>query len=97
MRVRYEFESTGNKEIDILVHKFDEQIKNEYKRCGGQKELCPSYWNKLIFLEYINLDHLDWREIRSGKYWETKQNMKHPIQALQYTYDQIVKYKQKYL
>jgi hypothetical protein len=58
------------KSIDDIIEEFDEQIKSEYKFAVGDKEKCPSYWHKLLFIKTLYLDTNDWRKIRVGDYWE---------------------------
>jgi hypothetical protein len=66
---KYEFISCGNRKIDEVIIQFDKQIKKEYLNADGQKELCSSYWKKLLFINSIDLDISDWKKIRDEEYW----------------------------
>lgn len=89
--MKYEFKSTGDKEIDRIIKQFDKQIKKEYKYAGGDKEKCPSYWHKLLFLKTINLDLNDWRKIREGDYWEIRDSLQ-GIKQSKFIYNRVVDY-----
>lgn len=52
-----------------IIERFDEQIKKEYKAAKGDKDRCPSYWQKLIFIKSKSFSIADWREVRGGDYW----------------------------
>ena len=59
--------------MNSILEQYNKQIKKEiniYKK----KELCLSYWNKLLFIESKNLDINDWRKIRKDKYWLIRDN-----------------------
>tara|TARA_R110000868_G_scaffold184980_3_gene426729 strand:+ start:1238 stop:1522 length:285 start_codon:yes stop_codon:yes gene_type:complete len=73
--MRYEFNPSGNKIIDDLLKKFDNQIRIEYKQFNGNKDDCPSYIHKCIFLETLDFNINDWRKIREGNYWEIRDNL----------------------
>ena len=92
--MKYEFKSTGNKNVDSIIKQFDKQIKIEYKSAGGDKKKCPSYWDKLIFLKTLNLDINDWRKIRSGDFWLIRDSLQ-GIKQSQFIHERIVDYLSK--
>ena len=73
--MKYNFISSGDKEVDKVLKIFDRQIKQEYKKADGKKENCPSYWNKLLFLKTFDLEFCDWVEIRTDKYWTIRDSL----------------------
>lgn len=89
--MKYEFKSTGNKQIDEIIIQFDKQIKKEYKKSEGDKEKCPSYWSKLIFLKTLDLDIDDWNKIRSGDYWVIRDSLR-GIEQSKFTHERIIDY-----
>jgi hypothetical protein len=89
--MKYEFKSTGDKKIDSIVKQFDKQIKKEYKNAGGDKERCPSYWHKLLFLKTMNLDLTDWMKIRTGDYWE-KRDLLQGVEQIKFVYKKVTDY-----
>lgn len=89
--MKYEFKSTGDKKIDSIVKQFDKQIKKEYKNVGGDKERCPSYWHKLLFLKTMNLDLTDWMKIRTGDYWE-KRDLLQGVEQSKFVYKKVTDY-----
>ena len=59
--------------MNFILEQYNKQIKKEiniYKK----KELCLSYWNKLLFIESINLNIKDWQIIRTNNYWSIRDN-----------------------
>ena len=89
--MKYEFQSTGNKEIDRSIKQFDKQIKKEYKSAGGDKKKCPSYWHKLLFLKTLDLNISDWRKIRSGDYWLITDSLQE-IEQSKFIYERVCDY-----
>ena len=89
--MRYEFKSTGSKEIDKVIKQFDAQIKTEYKLTGGKKEHCPSYWHKLLFLKTLDLNTNDWNNIRSDDYWVNYDSLE-GIQKTRFIYKRVSDY-----
>ncbi len=89
--MKYEFKSTGDKKIDGIIKQFDKQIKLEYKSAGGDKEKCPSYWHKLIFIKTLCLDVKDWCKIRVGDYWETRDSLQ-GIEQSKFIYKRVTDY-----
>ena len=76
------------KQIEI----FDRQIKREIRE-ANELELCPSYWNKKLFIESIGLSSSDWREIRSGDFWDRYNRKGTPIERIVFTLSRIDSYK----
>jgi len=62
--------------VDELIIKFDRQINQERKSLNLNKEECPSYWHKLVFLKTLNLDLDDWRNIRKNDYYIVRDSLK---------------------
>ena len=89
--MKYEFKSTGNKEVDKVIKEFDKQIKKEYKSANGKKENCISFWGKRIFLKTLNLDINDWRKIRSGNYYITIASLE-GIEKSKFIYNRVIDY-----
>jgi len=89
--MKSEFKSTGNKEIDRSIKIFDKQIKKEYKSAGKDKEKCPSYWHKLLFLKTLDLNINDWRKIRSGDYWLIRDSLR-GIEQSKFIYERVCDY-----
>jgi hypothetical protein len=73
------------------IKQFDWQIKKEYKKAKGDKEKCPSYWKKLIFVASLDLSVSDWSCIRSGDYWEIADKMT-DIERDEFTFSRIKYY-----
>lgn len=50
---------------------FDYQIAKEINRNerNGKSEITNSWFHREAFIQTVDLTPLDWREIRSGKYW----------------------------
>lgn len=71
----YKFEESNNEKIDQRIEQFNIQIKQEYKLFNGNKELCPSYWNKILFIKTVNLNINDWNAIRSGDYFVIRDSL----------------------
>ena len=61
--------------FNSIIRQFDNQIRRESKIFGGDKERCPSFWEKTLFTKTINLDLSDWRKIRGGDYWEKRDSL----------------------
>jgi hypothetical protein len=80
--MKYQFQETGNKELDKIIKKFDKQIKAEYKSADGDKYRCLSYWSKNIFLESINFDLRDWKLIRTKDYWQKRDDLQRRLNNL---------------
>ena len=59
-------------EYDRILEGFDKQIKREWREAKGIKEDCRTWWSKMLFIEFNKLHVDDWRIIRSGDYWETR-------------------------
>jgi hypothetical protein len=93
--MKYQFQSTGNEIADKVIKEFDKQIRIEYKAAKGNKDLCPSYWYKLLFLDTKDLDIFEWREIRTEEYWENKKNL-NEIDGIKYTLKCVINYKRLY-
>ena len=74
--MKYQFNESGNNNIDYVVKKFDNQIKKEYKSSYGNKYTCESYWSKSLFIESLELTIDDWRKIRTEEYWLLKETLK---------------------
>lgn len=89
--MKYEFKSTGDKKIDGIIKQFDKQIKSEYKTAGGDKEKCPSYWHKLLFIKTLHLDINDWRKIRVGDYWARRDSLQ-GIEQSKFIYNRVIDY-----
>ena len=88
----YTFKSTGVESTDKLIRIFDRQIKREWGAANKDKKQCLSYWNKLIFLESATIYILDWREIRTGNYWQIRDSLK-GIGQSRFIYERIKEYK----
>ena len=88
---RYEFKSTGNKQVDRIIKQYDKQIKKEYKAAGGDRNKCISYWRKLCFLKTLDLNTNDWRKIRSGDYWLVRDSLDN-IEGIKFTIKRVVDY-----
>jgi len=82
-----------NNRITDIIKQFDRQIQKEYNNYNGKKELCPSYWNKLIFLETLHFNINDWRKIRDNDYYINADFLK-GIEKSKFIY-QIVKHYNK--
>lgn len=89
--MKYKFKGTDDKKIDEIINQFDKQIKLEYKSAGGDKERCPSYWYKLLFLKTLYLDINDWRKIRVGDYWEIRNSLQ-GIEQSKFIYKRVTDY-----
>ena len=89
--MKYKFKSTGYNQIDKAIIQFDKQIKKEYKNAGGDKQKCPSYWHKLLFLKTMNLDLNDWRKIRVGDYWSIRDSLQ-GIEQSKFIYNRVIDY-----
>jgi len=81
----------NDKKIDVIIKQLDRQIKKEYKSAGGNKENCPSYWHKLLFLKTLDLNINDWRKIRSGDYWLIRDSKK-GIERSKFIYERVCSY-----
>ena len=81
-------------EYNKLIKVFDKQIKKEYKAAKGNKYNCRSWWAKMLFIEFNKLHVDDWRIIRSGDYWETR-DRKIGIERDKYILSKIKEYKNK--
>lgn len=81
--------------VNEILAQFDLQIKNEYKKAKGDKELCPSYWHKQLFVEAMGLEIKDWKIIRSGSYWSLFKGMSE-IEQIKLKIEIIKNYKKKY-
>lgn len=78
------------KKIDSIIKQFDKQIKKEYE-AAGDKEECPSYWHKLLFLKTMNLDLNDWRKIRVSDYWSIRDSLE-GIEQSKFIYKRVADY-----
>lgn len=63
---------TGNFKQNNVIKKFDEQIKSELTYNDNDKYKCPSYWNKLLFIETENFNIFDWKIIQTDEYLNKK-------------------------
>ena len=83
-------------DLNIIIKKFDEQIKKEYRNANGDKKKCPSYWGKLIFLETMNFNINDWNKIRVGEYFKTRDSL-YGIDRSKFIYEKVMNYKKTIL
>lgn len=88
---KYKCISCGNKNIDEVIKQFDRQIKKEYLNADGEKELCSSYWKKLLFINSIDLNISDWKKIRDYEYWENMNSLT-GIEKDKYKLEKILNY-----
>jgi len=65
--MRYIFESSGDAKIDKIIKQFDSQIRHEIKEYKDSK-LCPSYFNKQLFLMNRTMSYDDWKNIRTPEH-----------------------------
>ena len=63
---------TRNSEREHVIKKFDKQIKLELTFNNNDKYKCPSYWNKLLFLETEDFNIYDWKIIQTDNYLHKK-------------------------
>ncbi len=92
--MKNKYKESRNKNVKILIEQFDKQIKIEYKQAKGKKEECQSYWNKLLFLQAIDLDFNDWRIIASEDYWKIRDSL-NGIEQSKFIYNTVANYLKK--
>ena len=68
--MKYNYDISKKKSIQIIIDRFDKDIKNEIDKTGLKKEYILSYWHKLLFIETLYLDIEDWKKIRKNEYLE---------------------------
>lgn len=77
-----------------ILKKFDRQIWWQMK-AYKQKEKCPSYWRKMIFIESHDLGIDDWREIRSGNYYDARDSL-FDVNRDKFILKRILEYKSRF-
>ena len=65
-----------DKQKERVLEQFDSQIRKEYRAANGDRERCPSYWQKMLFVESLKLNQYDWKQIRSGDYWYRRDSLR---------------------
>lgn len=76
--------------LEYTLKVFDIQLKRESK--FTKEDECVSYWNKLLFMETINLTPFDWKQIRVGDYWEIRNSL-FGVKQAKFILSRIKKYK----
>ena len=77
-----------------IIKKFDKDIwwqKKSYLR----ENSCPSYWRKMIFIESHDLGIDDWREIRSGNYYDVRDSLL-DVSRDEFILKRILEYKSRF-
>ena len=77
-----------------ILKEFDRQIWWQ-KKSYGQEEKCPSYWRKMIFIESHDLGIDDWREIRSGNYYDARDSL-FDVNRDKFILKRILEYKSRF-
>jgi len=73
-----------------ILETFDRQIKKELIEFGEKNE-CPSYWAKNIYLQSLNMDISDWKKMRDEEYWMGR-DRKQGIERQKFIYDSLIRY-----
>lgn len=81
----------NQKEVNKILEVFDRQIKAEYKFAEGDKEKCPSYWAKAIFLKTLHFTINDWKKVREGDYYNVIKP-KRGIERSKFVYSRVCSY-----
>ena len=77
------------KEFDICIKKEMRDLKTR------NPKICESYYMKQIFLETIDFNIDDWRELRHGDYYEKKQRYYEKIDKKKFVLQRVLEYKRK--
>ena len=93
--MNYNFKLSRNKEIDKLIRKFDKQIKNEYLEYSGDKDKCPSYWHKLLFINTLDFTIDDWKKLRTKEYYYIRDRLE-GIEQNKFILQRVRMYRRKY-
>ncbi len=82
--------------IETKLKEFDRNIRREMKSLQTFKPyLCESYYMKQIFLETIDFNISDWRELRKDDYYDKKQSYSRTIDKKKFTLKKVLEYKKK--
>lgn len=73
-----------------IISLFEYQVQREIKKYK-QMDKCPSYWQKLLFVNSLQLSPDDWRKIRTPGYW-IKCDSLEGIQKDQFILSQVTNY-----
>jgi hypothetical protein len=90
--MKYNYKPTVDEDVNRLIFIFDNQIKREYVTHNGNKFQCPSYWHKLIFLESLDMEIMDWRKLRNDEYYKMKDSLT-GISKLAFVLEKIQEFK----
>jgi len=80
--------------IEKRIKEFDNCLRKEMRDLQTRNyKLCESYYMKQIFLETIDFNIYDWRELRKGDYYETKQMFYKTIDKKKFILKRVLEYK----
>lgn len=74
-----------------IVKQFNREIWWQKKSYITEKK-CPAYWRKRIFIESHDLTIDDWREIRSGNYYDLRDSI-YDMDRDKFILKKIIEYK----
>tara|TARA_B100001094_G_C17544817_1_gene490891 strand:+ start:98 stop:451 length:354 start_codon:yes stop_codon:yes gene_type:complete len=74
--------NTQNNERYFVIKEYDDKIKKELRNNKNDKNKCPSYWGKKLFLETEYFNNYNWNLIQTDYYLSKKDNYQRNINNL---------------